>query len=45
MSEEDIWVTDSVHRDIDRDIKEIVTEMEKGISAIEWWDICIGTVR
>jgi hypothetical protein len=39
MTEEDVWVTDGVCRDIDQDVKEIVTDLGQRISVMEWWDM------
>ncbi len=39
MNEEDIWVMDGIRRDVDRDIKEMLADSDKGASIVEWWDI------
>jgi hypothetical protein len=39
MNEEDVWVMDGIRRDVDRDIKEMLADMDEGVSIVEWWDI------
>jgi hypothetical protein len=30
---------DGIRRDVDRDIKEMLTDNDKGVGVMEWWDI------
>jgi hypothetical protein len=39
MTQEDVWVMDSVRRDVDRDIVDMLGDGDDGVSVIEWWDI------
>jgi hypothetical protein len=39
MTIEDVWMTDSVRRDVDKDIVEMLTDNDEGVSVLEWWDI------
>jgi hypothetical protein len=39
MTSEDVWMMDSVRRDVDKDITELLLDNDEGVSVIEWWDI------
>jgi glycine cleavage system aminomethyltransferase T len=39
MTQEDVWVMDSVRRDVDRDIVDMLGDGDDGVSVIEWWDV------
>jgi hypothetical protein len=39
MTIEDVWMTDRVRRDVDKDILEMLTDNDEGVSVLEWWDI------
>jgi hypothetical protein len=39
MSEEDVLMADGIRWDIDRDIKEMVMDMGKGVRGFDWWDL------
>ncbi len=39
MSPEDIWVMDSVRRDVDKDIVVMLEDGDNGVNMIEWWDV------
>jgi hypothetical protein len=39
MTQEDVWVMDSIRRDVDRDIVDMLGDGDDGVSVIEWWDI------
>jgi hypothetical protein len=39
MSPEDIWVMDSVRRDVDKDILDMLEDGDNGVNMIEWWDV------
>jgi hypothetical protein len=39
MTCEDVWMMDSVRRDVDKDIIELLMDNDEGVSVIEWWDV------
>ena len=39
MTEEDTWVMDSVRRDVDRDIGDMLGDSDDGVTVLEWWDM------
>ncbi len=39
MTIEDVWMTDSVRRDVDKDIVKMLTDNDEGVSVLEWWDV------
>ncbi len=39
MTCEDVWMMDSVRRDVDKDIIEMLMDNDEGVSVIEWWDV------
>ncbi len=39
MTDDDLLVMDSVRRDVDRDIKEVLCDMSKKVSFLDWWDL------
>jgi hypothetical protein len=39
MTQEDVWVMDSIRRDVDRDIVDMLGDGDDGVSVIEWWDV------
>ncbi len=39
MTESDVWTTDSVRREVDRDVKEVVMEGGRNVRILEWWDL------
>jgi hypothetical protein len=39
MTESDVLTTDSVRREVDRDVKEVVMEGGRNIRILEWWDL------
>jgi hypothetical protein len=39
MTDADTWAVDSVRRDVDRDVKEVVSEGRRNIRFLEWWDL------
>jgi hypothetical protein len=39
MTIEDVWMMDSVRRDVDKDIVEMLTDNDEGVSVLEWWDV------
>jgi hypothetical protein len=39
MTMEDVWMTDSVRRDVDKDIVEMLTDNDEGVNVMDWWDI------
>jgi hypothetical protein len=39
MTVEDVWMMDSVRRDVDKDIIEMLADNDDGVSVLEWWDI------
>jgi hypothetical protein len=39
MTDADTWAVDSVRRDVDRDVKEVISEGKRNISFLEWWDL------
>jgi hypothetical protein len=39
MTEEDVFMMDGIRRDVDKDIKEMLTDNDEGVGVMEWWDI------
>jgi hypothetical protein len=39
MTESDVWTTDGVRREVDRDVKEVVMEGGRNVRILEWWDL------
>jgi hypothetical protein len=39
MTPEDVWVTDGVRRDVDKDIVDMLGDGDDGVNVIEWWDV------
>jgi hypothetical protein len=52
MTEEDVWLLDGLRRDVNREIKDEVTDRRLNVEIIEWWtlmgekeDLTISDVR
>ncbi len=39
MTEDDVVVVDLISRDVDRDVEELVQEMDRTIRVVQWWEI------
>jgi hypothetical protein len=39
MTDADTWAVDSVRRDVDRDVKEVISEGRRNTRFLEWWDL------
>jgi hypothetical protein len=39
MTDADTWTVDSVRRDVDRDVKEVISEGGRNTRFLEWWDL------
>jgi hypothetical protein len=39
MTEEDVWMMDGIRREVDREVKDMLTDNEDFVTVMDWWDI------
>ncbi len=39
MTDEDVWLLDGLRRDVNRKIKDALTDMGTGVEVVDWWTL------
>jgi hypothetical protein len=39
MTDEDVWLLDGIRRDVNREIKETLSDRKSGVEVVDWWQL------
>jgi hypothetical protein len=39
MTEEDVWMMDGIRREVDREVKDLLTDCDDFVTVLDWWDM------